>query len=166
MLRVSVIKLAHSTRSCKKQIVGHGVEHSVMMRGKIHQVMWPKLSAWMGGDGGWDGWATGRPWSWNICHSVTLSHLKLLELNQIILFVLNMHKDTLNIKQWFLYSAYYFILQSPLYEKNDMGVHNYNVFFGKCQKVSIYKECLICDFLPKNELFLSQSLGDSIINKF
>ena len=39
-------------------------------------------------------------------------------------------------------------------------------FFGKCQKVSIYKECLICDFMPKNGLFLSQSFGDLIINKF
>jgi len=44
------------------------------------------------------------------------------------------------------------------------GVEIQSVYFGKCEKIS--KECLICDFMPKNGLFLSPSLGDFIINKF
>ena len=42
----------------------------------------------------------------------------------------------------------------------------YSVVFGKWQKVSIYKKWLICDFMLKNGLFLSQSLDSFIINKF
>ena len=34
------------------------------------------------------------------------------------------------------------------------------------QKVSIYTECLIYDFMLKNGLILSQLLGIFIINKF
>ena len=40
------------------------------------------------------------------------------------------------------------------------------MFFGKCQKVSIYKGCLNCDFMLKNGLFLLESLGCFIVIKF
>ena len=38
----------------------------------------------------------------------------------------------------------------------------YRLFKRKCQKVSIFKGCLICDFMLKNGLFLSHSLGHFI----
>ena len=46
------------------------------------------------------------------------------------------------------------------------NLKNYSVFLGKCQKVSIYKGYLICEFMFKNGLFLSLLLGDFNSNKF
>ena len=58
-------------------------------------------------------------------------------------------------------------LQTDIYNCSQLkkvpwtgGIKPYSVFFGKCQKVSIYKGCLICEFMFKNGLFLSLSLGD------
>ena len=57
------------------------------------------------------------------------------------------------------------------YDINDMNVTllshtEVQCVFGKCQKVSIYKECLICEFMLKNGLFLSPSLGDFVVKRF